>query len=49
MEGGDYAPLKIFIRKSCPLCNYKTVKDILIKLITNIKHYNKWVCRDQEP
>ena len=34
-----YAPLKFFLCKSCPLYNFHTVKNIFMKLGTNINLY----------
>ena len=37
------------VTKSCPLCNLKTVQDILMELLTNIrrcaerKNHNSWI------
>ena len=36
------------VTKSCPLCNSKTVRDILMKLYTNVKQHET-TCRVQEP
>ena len=41
-------PLGIcYCEKSCPLCNFRTVKDIFMKLYSNINHYQT-VCRGHE-
>ena len=36
------------VTKSCPLCNSKTVRDIFMKLYTNVKQHET-TCRAQEP
>ena len=33
---------------SCPPCNLKTVRDIIMKWLTNVKHY-KTMCKTQKP
>ena len=44
----NYAPLKFFLWKSCPLCNFNTVKKIFMKLCTNIHQYQT-MCKEKEP
>ena len=43
----NYAPLKFILRKSCPLYNFNTIKNIFMKLCTNINHYQT-ICREKE-
>ena len=42
------APLKFFLWKSCPLCNFNTDKNIFMKPCTNINHHHT-KCREIEP
>ena len=43
----EHSKMAIFTTNSCPLSNFKTVQDILMKPHTNVKHH-KTTCRAQE-
>ena len=43
-----WSSVHLSVTKSCPLCNSKTVRDIFMKLYTNVKQ-QETTCRAQEP
>ena len=44
----NYAPLKFFLWKLCPLYIFDTIQNIFMKLCRNVNHH-QMMCKEQEP